>query len=96
VRLGSLNPHGPRGFALQPFAFFDAAWVWNKDRIFAPYPRDPEHLYSAGGGLRAAWGSHARLDAFVAAPLARTGLQTRRGDIRALVSLTVKLLPWTR
>jgi hemolysin activation/secretion protein len=96
VRIGSLTPRGRDGFAVQPFAFFDAAWVWNKDRIFPPYPRDPEHLYSAGGGLRAAWGDHARLDAFVAAPLTRTGLQSRRGDVRALVSLTVKLLPWTR
>lgn len=96
VRLGSLVPQRRDGLAFQPFAFFDAAWVWNEDVLFAPYPSNPQHLYSAGGGVRAAWGNHARLDATVAAPLKRTGLQARRGDVRALLSLTVKLVPWNR
>lgn len=96
LRVGSIVPRRIDGVAIQPFAFFDAAWVWNEDRLFAPYPRDPEKLFSAGGGIRAAWGDHARLDAVLAAPLRRAGLQATKGDIRFLMSLTVKLLPWTR
>lgn len=96
LRIGSLVPRRRDGLALQPFAFFDAAWVWNEDRLFVPYARNPERLYSAGGGVRAAWGDHARLDALIAAPLRRTGLQANKGDVRFLMSLTVKLLPWRR
>lgn len=96
LRVGSLVPRKIDGVAIEPFAFFDAAWAWNEDRLFAPYPRDPQRLFSAGAGLRAAWGDHARLDAVLAAPLRRTGLQADKGDIRFLMSLTVKLLPWTR
>lgn len=97
VRFGTLIPQRRDGYAIQPFAFLDAAWVWNEDRLFAPYPSsDRERLYSAGGGLRAAWGDHARLDAVLAAPLRRAGLQAGKGDMRALVSLTLKLHPWTR
>lgn len=96
LRIGSLVSRRRDGLALQPFAFFDAAWVWNEDRLFVPYARDPERLFSAGGGVRAAWGDHARLDAMFAAPLRRTGLQADKGDVRFLMSLTVKLLPWRR
>jgi hemolysin activation/secretion protein len=96
LRVGSIVPRRIDGWAIQPFAFFDAAWVWNEDRLFPPYGRDPERLFSAGGGVRAAWGDHARLDAVLAAPLRRAGLQAAKGDVRFLMSLTVKLLPWTR
>jgi hemolysin activation/secretion protein len=105
LRLGSLVPRTIDGLAVQPFVFFDAARVWNQDRR-SLYPRDPQSLYSAGGGLRAAWGDHARLDALLAAPLrgveyfadpaAQTGLRRVKSDVRLLLSLTVKLLPWTR
>jgi hemolysin activation/secretion protein len=105
VRVGSLVPRRVDGWAFQPFAFFDAARVWNEDKL-SLYPRDPQSLYSAGGGLRARWGDPARLDAFLAAPLksvayfanpvTQTGLRRVKGDVRALVSLTVKLFPWTR
>lgn len=105
VRVGSLIPRRIDGWALQPFAFFDAARVWNQDNR-SLYPQDPQSLYSAGGGLRARWGQHARLDAFLAAPLkgvayfadpvTQTGLRRIKGDVRFLVSLTVKLFPWTR
>lgn len=105
VRLGSLIPRRADGWALQPFAFFDAARVWNQDRR-SPYPRDPQSLYSAGGGLRARWGNRARIDATLAAPLkgvayyadpvTQTGLRRVKGDVRFLVSLTANLFPWTR
>lgn len=96
VRFGSASPRTRDAWAFQPFVFFDAAWVWNKDRLFLPYPNDPQHLYSAGGGVRAAWGNRARIDGTLAVPLNRTGLQARRPDVRGLVSLTVKLIPWNQ
>jgi hemolysin activation/secretion protein len=105
VRLGSLIPRRIDGWALQPFAFFDAARVWNQDSL-SLYPIDPQSLYSAGGGLRARWGDHARIDAFAAAPLKgvayfadpvfQSGQRRVKGDVRLLVSLTVRLFPWTR
>ena len=105
LRVGSIVPRKIDGVAIQPFAFLDAARVWNQDKR-SLYPRDPQSLYSAGGGLRARWGNRARLDAFLAAPLkavsyfanpvSQTGLSRVKGDVRALVSLTVNLFPWTR
>lgn len=105
VRLGSLVPHKITGVALQPFAFFDGARVWNQDKR-SLYPSDPQSLYSAGGGLRARWGNRARIDAYAAAPLkaisyftdpvSQRGLTRVKGDVRLLVSLTVNLFPWTR
>lgn len=104
VRVGSLVPKRIGGWAFQPFAFFDTARVWNRDKG-SLYPRDPQSLHSAGGGMRARWGDHAQLDAFMAAPLktlrlfdfANPGAERRvKGDVRFLASLTVNLFPWTR
>ena len=74
--------------AFQPFAFFDAAWVWNKDTAFNGL--NPQKLYSAGGGVRVAYGDVARLDVTVAAPLNRGGFLTQKPDPRLLVSLTTQ------
>lgn len=88
VRLGSLIPPNPRDIAIQPFAFFDAAWIWNDDSAFAGL--GAEQVYSAGGGARIAIGEHARLDLYAARPLRRTLFETRRSDLRFLVSLTTQ------
>jgi hemolysin activation/secretion protein len=88
ARYGSFVPADVRSVALQPFAFFDAAWVWNKDSAFAGM--NPQKLYSAGGGLRAAYGGTARLDVTLAVPLNRAGLLAQRPDPRLLVSLTTQ------
>jgi hemolysin activation/secretion protein len=73
---------------LQPFVFGDAAWVWNKhDGIGA------EHLKSAGGGVRAELSDRFRLDGTVAVPLEKTGFDNRKGNVRALVTLTSRILP---
>lgn len=93
VRLGSLVPSSNRDIALQGFGFVDSAWLWNND---SGTPNDPQHLISVGGGLRAAWGDRFNLDAGLAVPLKRVGLQTRRGDVRFLVNLTMRLVPWNR
>ncbi|ODU21031.1 MAG: hemin transporter [Sphingomonas sp. SCN 67-18] len=94
IRVGSIVPKSREGFAIQPFGFFDLGLAWNEDSAFAG--RGAEHLYSAGGGIHAAYGDRARLDVTLAAPLNRTALQAKRGDMRLLVSLTAKLLPWNR
>lgn len=88
ARLGSIIPAQKRSLAIQPFAFFDASWVWNEDTAFAGL--DPQRLYSVGGGARIALGDIARLDLAVAVPLKRAGFQTKRGDARFLVSLTTQ------
>lgn len=92
VRVGTLVPRSVRSFAIQGYGFVDAAWVWNEDTAFNGI--DPQKLYSAGGGVRVAYGDRINIDLGVAAPLKRAGLQTDRGDVRVLLNLTVKLLPW--
>ena len=89
-------PRSRDSFAFQPYAFFDIAYVWNHDSPVATRHPDPQRLTSTGGGLRVTYGDRARLDATVAVPLQRSPLQTRRGDTRFLISLTTKLLPWSR
>lgn len=88
ARYGSFVPANTKAFALQPFAFFDAAWVWNKDTAFNGI--DPQKLYSAGGGMRVAYGDVARLDVTVAVPLNRGGFLAQKPDPRLLVSLTTQ------
>ena len=88
ARLGSLVPANTRKFALQPFAFFDAAWVWNKDSAFNGL--NPQKLYSAGGGVRVTYGDLGRLDLTLAAPLNRPALLAKRPDPRLLATLTTQ------
>lgn len=92
LRLGSLVPRSRTDMTLQPYGFLDLGIVWNRD----PGQRGRhEELFSAGGGVRAAWGDQARLDLALAVPLNRPVLQPER-DVRLLVSLTTKLVPWRR
>ncbi|WP_293972916.1 ShlB/FhaC/HecB family hemolysin secretion/activation protein [Sphingopyxis sp.] len=88
ARYGSFVPANTKAFALQPFAFFDAAWVWNKDAAFNGL--SPQKLFSAGGGVRVAYGDVARLDVTLAVPLNRGGFLAQRPDPRLLVSLTTQ------
>jgi len=92
VRFGTGIPRTQRSFAVQPYAFLDGAWVWNKDDGTA----GADKLLSAGGGVRIGFGDRFRLDATLAVPLKRAGLQTERGDPRLLISFTTRLLPWNR
>jgi hemolysin activation/secretion protein len=91
LRFGSSAPRTATELRVEPYAFFDQAWVWNRDRVFA-IPR--EELRSVGGGVRAAFGDRFRLDLLVAAPLDRAPLQTRKEDPRILVTFTTRLWPW--
>tara|TARA_R110000782_G_scaffold78293_5_gene156064 strand:- start:51252 stop:53009 length:1758 start_codon:yes stop_codon:yes gene_type:complete len=94
ARLGSLMPHAVRDVALQPFVFFDAAWMWNEDAALAG--TNPLKVYSAGGGVRGAWGNRARFDLTLAAPLRTPDFAARKGDVRMLFSVTTQLWPWSR
>jgi hemolysin activation/secretion protein len=93
LRYGSLVPRRADGLAVQGFAFADAAWIDNEDVVFAVAER--RQLFSVGAGIRAALGDGVRLEALVAVPLERAGLQAERGDPRFLVSLTTRLWPWS-
>lgn len=94
VRVGSLLPRTVDGFAFQPYGFADLGITWSHVPAFVGEP-ERQRLWSVGGGVRAAWGQRARLDVALAAPLNRTRVQPER-DIRLLVSLSTKLLPWRR
>ncbi len=92
LRYGSLAPNAADDLAVQPYVFTDMAWAWNEDP--SRQPLNPDRLWSAGGGLRAVWGSRLQGDAFVAVPLERPDLAQSRGDVRFMVSLTARLFPW--
>jgi hemolysin activation/secretion protein len=96
LRVFKLQPKSRKFIAAQPFAFFDASRVWNNDKFAPPYVTGRENLYSAGGGVNVAWGNRAQLNLFAAVPLKATGLQASKGDVRVLMSLTAKLIPWRR
>ena len=83
------DPNKRGTVSLQPYVFGDAAWVWNRK-----IGGDDEHLKSVGGGVRAELDGRFRLDAAMAVPLERAGLQTKKGDPRLLVTLTSRLFPW--
>lgn len=74
---------------VQPFTFVDAAWVANKG---VP---GSERLTSVGGGARTEIGPRFRLEATLAVPLEKVGLQTRKSAPRFLMTLTTRLLPWS-
>lgn len=74
---------------VQPYAFGDAAWVWNRGG-----DDFDDHLKSVGGGVRASLDDRFAIDALVAVPLERAGIANRRGDARFLVTLSTRLLPW--
>lgn len=92
LRYGSLAPDEVNAVAWQPYVFTDVAWAWNEDP--SRKPGNPDRLWSAGGGVRAVWGSKIQADAFVAVPLERPDLAVQRGDVRFMFSVTARLFPW--
>ena len=86
---GPRLPFGPSGSVqFQPYLFGDAARVYQRN-----FPGSAS-LYSVGGGLRGAISDRLNLDAALAVPLKDAGIIGRRGDIRFLLTLTARLLPW--
>lgn len=93
LRYGSLASPGPGKLAWQAFAFLDAARVSEAGRI--PTLTGGRTLVSAGGGIRAALGDGARIEALLAVPLERAGVPAVRPDPRLLLSFTTRLWPWS-
>ncbi|TVV70800.1 ShlB/FhaC/HecB family hemolysin secretion/activation protein [Sphingomonas solaris] len=98
-RLGRITPQARDAFAFQPYVFYDKAWAWNRNRPFVPTRGrgpNPQDLSSVGGGVRAAYGDRGRIDVSLAKALERGPFQAGRNDARLLVSLTTRLVPWSR
>lgn len=91
VRFWRLAPQSPLDLALQPYIFFDSAWVRNEDRFFLAGGSDD--LQSAGAGVRGLLGDRVQFDVALAVPLSRAGFLTERPDPRLLISLTTRLWP---
>jgi hemolysin activation/secretion protein len=92
IRFGSrLAPSGGKP-AVEGYAFWDHARVDNLDRLTVD--EGSEHLNSVGGGARVYFDRFS-LDAAVAVPLTRVGIDNRKPDPRVLVSLTTRLFPWS-
>lgn len=68
--------------AMQPYAFFDLAKIYNEA------PDLDDDLYSVGAGARVSFDGKFSVDAMVAQPLKRAGLQTERGSTRVLFTVT--------
>lgn len=92
IRYGSLAPRDVNGWALQPYVFSDVAFVWNEDP--SRKPGNPDRLWSTGGGVRLKWSRGLQSDFVIAVPLERPELAPAKGDVRFLLSLTARLLPW--
>jgi hemolysin activation/secretion protein len=92
VRIGSLVPKNPGGSAFQPYAFFDAAWVWTHNAVAGV--ANLQRLYSVGGGLRATLHEAVRVDGTVAVPLRDEIGQPVKGDTRFLINVSLQLAPW--
>lgn len=84
------GPRVPAGtqFSFQPYGFYDSARVWNRG-----FPGS-DTLYSVGGGARGALSDRLNFDATVAVPLKDAGFLGQKGDVRFLVTITARLLPW--
>ena len=86
-----LDPSKDGSATIQPYVFGDAAWLWNRNSSGG---RDRGHVKSIGAGVRAELGGRFRLDAALAVPLDRAGLDNKKGDPRLLVTLSSRLFPW--
>ena len=85
-------PASPSKPGIEGYGFWDHAWVHNYDRLTV-IP-GPEHLDSIGGGARISFSRFA-LDAALAIPLNRAGIDNRKPSPRLLISLTTRLWPWS-
>ncbi|MEO7635373.1 MAG: ShlB/FhaC/HecB family hemolysin secretion/activation protein, partial [Sphingomicrobium sp.] len=92
VRYGSRIPASAKSAAVESYLFWDHARISNRDRLVVL--DQSNHLDSVGAGARVSFDRFA-LDAAVAAPLTRVGLDNRRPDPRVLISLSTRLWPWS-
>lgn len=92
IRYGSRVPASAHKPAFEGYLFWDHASVHNLAKLFVV--PGSNHLNSAGGGLRVSFERFA-LDASLADPLSRVGIDNRRPPVRFLISLTTRLWPWS-
>jgi hemolysin activation/secretion protein len=92
LRYGSRIAASASKPAAEGYIFWDHAMVRNLDRLTVV--EGSEHLNSVGGGARVNFDRFA-LDASVAVPLARIGIDARIPPPRILLSLTTRLWPWS-
>ena len=92
LRLGSRVPVSASKAALEGYGFWDHALVRNRDRLTVVDA--PQHLDSIGGGARINFNRFV-IDAALAVPMTRVGIERRRPDPRFLLSLTTRLWPWS-
>jgi hemolysin activation/secretion protein len=90
IRYDRVKPFEDFDIVGQPYAFLDHSWVWDRNRAAGT---QPQQLTSIGAGARVIWAGRARLDFAVAVPLRDAG-PVQSGDVRVLMSLTTRLLPW--
>jgi hemolysin activation/secretion protein len=91
-RLGKPVPITAKDFAIEAVGFYDHVELWNLDTNNFERRRT---LRSVGGGVRATWGAHVRMDLVYAKPLDRAlAIDTEKPGGRLLLSLTVRALPW--
>ncbi len=93
LRYGSLRSNGPKDLTLQPYLFTDIARTSDEDPSAALLGND--QLWSVGGGMRFIRGNAMQGDFTLAVPVRRTDAQVQTGDVRALFTLTTRLLPWS-
>ena len=92
IRFGSRTPQSADKAAVEAYGFWDHAWVDNLDKLFVV--PGSTHLNSVGAGARIAFDRFA-LDAALAFPLTRIGIEDKRPGPRFLISLTTRLWPWS-
>jgi hemolysin activation/secretion protein len=92
IRFGSRIPESARKPGVEGYVFWDHAKVLNLDRSLVITGH--QSLNSIGGGARVNFDRFA-LDAALAVPLNRVGLETHKPDTRFLISLTTRLWPWS-
>lgn len=92
LRIGKPQALTRRDFAYELIGFFDVIHIDNLDSNMFEANRT---LQSVGGGIRATWGSHGRIDILYAKPLDKgLAIDTVKPPGRLLVSLTIRALPW--
>jgi hemolysin activation/secretion protein len=92
LRIGSRVPVSASKPAIEGYAFWDHVKIHRIDPLTDTGGR--EHLNSVGTGARISFDRFA-LDAALAVPLTRIGIDDKRPPTRFLVSLTSRLWPWS-
>ena len=92
VRMGSTVPESLHKPAIESYAFWDHAIVRNRGNLVVL--EGPDQLDSVGGGARINFDRFA-VDAALAVPLTRVGIDRKKPGPRFLVSLTTRLFPWS-